>query len=62
MATCIIQACAEDECWDLWVRDGSFDRLVILEIVVFKDTRHLERLRGLEVVVVMVERHPDRAS
>lgn len=60
MATWVTQACAEDVPRGIWVRGGSFERLTVLEVVVIKDTRHLERVRGLEVVVVVGERHPGR--
>lgn len=59
MPTRVTQACAQDERWDICVHDGGNESLVVVQVVMVNDARLSERLGGLEVVVVVSERHLD---
>lgn len=53
----ITQVSVKDERRDTRVRGQFCNRLVVFIIAVIKDTERLERLGGLEVIVVVGERH-----
>ena len=57
----VSQGSSEDECSNIRVRDGPLEGRVGLDVVVVQDMRRLERFDVLDVVMMVGERHFERA-
>lgn len=55
-----IQACLEVKYSAIWLRDSPYNKVVVFRVVGIQDTRVLERLAGLGVIVVVSGRHIEK--